>query len=423
MLRNTLRFASFVKNKQQITRYNRIGQCLNIVRTLSTAAEEDIHRIPPKLDLAYYANNAEAIATNMRLRNYESDSVYKVKELYSELAILESQAQKLRDERDQVNKLIRSAPTPEKRQEYINQAKQWKEQLRQLETQISSMESELTTQALQIPNNTHSETPIGPEENAKVLKIVGEPRKGGKDIKDHVDIAETLDMIDFEQASLVTGSKFYYLKNYGAWLEFALIQYAMHKAAARGFSPVLAPDMVRTSIAYGCGFQPRKKEASQIYDVTTASTINTTAPKLCLVGTAEIPLAGLSATKVFAEEELPKKIVGFSHAFRAEAGHGSAEERGLYRVHQFSKVELFCVTTPQQSEAMLAELRSLQEDIFSDLGLCFRVLDMPTEELGASAYRKYDMEAWMPGKNGWGEVYNMKRRVFRSGMTTNTCHF
>ncbi|KAI8644457.1 seryl-tRNA synthetase [Parasitella parasitica] len=339
----------------------------------------------------------------MRLRNYESDGIYQVRELYLKLTTLETQAEKLRDERNQVNQLVRSASSAEKRQKYINQAKHWKDKLRKLEIQISTTESELTTQALQIPNNTHPETPLGPEENAKVVKIIGEPRKG-KDLKDHVAIAEKLDMIDFEQASLVTGSKFYYLKNYGAWLEFALIQYAMHKAAARGFSPVLAPDMVRTSIAYGCGFQPRKKEASQIYDVTTASTINTTAPKLCLVGTAEIPLAGLSATKIYAEEQLPKKIVGFSHAFRAEAGHGSAEERGLYRVHQFSKVELFCVTTPQQSNDMLAELRSLQEDMFSDLGLCFRVLDMPTEELGASAYRKYDMEAWMPGKNDWGEI-------------------
>lgn len=417
MLRNSHYFYSLVRQGQHISRHRQLGQCHAIVRTLSTAAagaEEDIHRIPPKLDLAYYADNTEAIAANMRLRNYESDSIYQVKDLYSKLAALETRAHTLRDERDQVNLLIRSAPTPEKRKEYISQAKQWKDQLRQMETQISAMENELTAQALQIPNDTHPETPVGPEENAKILKIVGEPRQGGKDIKDHVAIAEKLDMIDFEQAALVTGSKFYYLKNYGAWLEFALIQYAMHTAAARGFSPVLAPDMVRTSIAYGCGFQPRKKEASQIYDVTTASTVNTTAPKLCLVGTAEIPLAGLSATKVFAEEELPRKIVGFSHAFRAEAGHGSAEERGLYRVHQFSKVELFCVTTPEQSEAMLAELRTLQEDMFAELGLCFRVLDMPTEELGASAYRKYDMEAWMPGKNGWGEVRCTLGRIHRA---------
>ncbi|KAI8083486.1 seryl-tRNA synthetase [Thamnidium elegans] len=342
----------------------------------------------------------------MTLRNYETDSISRVKELYTQQVQLRAQAENLRQERDAVNQYIRTAASKEARQPFIEQAKQWKDQLRLVQDQLVRLESDLTNQALLIPNDTHPETPLGPEANAKLLKTIGSPRVSTVEapLADHVTLAENLDMVEFEQASLVTGSKFYYLKNYGAWLEFALIQYAMHKAAQKGFSPVLAPDMVRTSIAYGCGFQPRKKEASQIYDVTTPSTANTTAPKLCLVGTAEIPLAGMFAKKLFKEEELPKRIVGFSHAFRAEAGHGSAEERGLYRVHQFSKVELFTVTTPDQSEAMLQELRDLQEELFTDLGLCFRVLDMPTEELGASAYRKYDIEAWMPGKNGWGEI-------------------
>ncbi|KAI9359420.1 seryl-tRNA synthetase, partial [Pilaira anomala] len=385
----------------------RITPSIRSVRWKSTTDEsDDIHRIPPQLNLEYYAENAEAIAYNMTIRNYETDSISRVKELYTQQAQLKLQAETLREERDAVNQHIRTATTKEERQPYIKQAKEWKDQLRQVQDQLVSLESELTKQALLIPNDTHPQVPLGPEANAKLLKMIGSPRLSTAEapLVDHVTLAENLDMVEFEQASLVTGSKFYYLKNYGAWLEFALIQYAMHKAAQKGFSPVLAPDMVRTSIAYGCGFQPRKKEASQIYDVTTPSTINTTAPKLCLVGTAEIPLAGLFAKKLFKEEELPKRIVGFSHAFRAEAGHGSAEERGLYRVHQFSKVELFTVTTPDQSEAMLKELRDLQEELFTDLGLCFRVLDMPTEELGASAYRKYDIEAWMPGKNGWGEV-------------------
>lgn len=372
---------------------------------------DDIHRIPPQLNLKYYAENADAIAQNMTLRNYETECVLRVKELYSQRNELQEKAEILTKERDTVNQQIRTATTKESRQPYIAQAKHWKDQLRQVQDQLVRLESELINQALLIPNDTHAQVPLGPESNAKLVKTIGTPRLSTTEtpLKDHVELAEKLDMVDFEQASLVTGSKFYYLKNYGAWLEFALIQYAMHKAAAKGFSPVLAPDMVRTSIAYGCGFQPRKKEASQIYEVSTPST-HASAPKLCLVGTAEIPLAGMFAKKLYKEQELPKKIVGFSHSFRAEAGHGSAEERGLYRVHQFSKVELFTVTTPGQSEAMLQELQELQEDLFKDLGLCFRVLDMPTEELGASAYRKYDVEAWMPGKNGWGEV-RIKMRI------------
>ncbi|KAI8049820.1 uncharacterized protein B0P05DRAFT_563534 [Gilbertella persicaria] len=376
------------------------------LRFSSTKVDTDIHRIPPQLNLQYYANNTETIANNMKLRNYEPESAFLFKELYQQHLELKQTSETLREARDQVNAQIREASTKAERDQHISKAKAWKDQIRQVEEKLVSVEEAMTAQALLIPNDTHADTPLGPETNAKIIKTVGEPRMSTLQtpLMDHVDIAEKLDMIDFEQAALVTGSKFYYLKNYGAWLEFALIQYAMHKAASKGFTPVLAPDMVRTSIAYGCGFQPRKKEASQIYNVTTASTTNTTAPPLCLVGTAEIPLAGLSAKKMFKEDELPRRIVGFSHAFRAEAGHGSAEERGLYRVHQFSKVELFAVTTPEQSEAMMEEMRSLQEEMFTELGLCFRILDMPTEELGASAYRKYDMEAWMPGKNGWGEV-------------------
>lgn len=402
---DTIMLKSYIKQSHQLYKHCKQQRCLARLMSTSTTKEEklDIHRIPPQLKLDYYATNVKHIVNNMTLRNYDPDVAYRVKDLYDERLRLTSEATTMREARDRVNMSIRTAQSKQDREHFIQEAKSWKEKLRQLEDQLVVVESELEQAALQVPNETHPETPLGPESNARLLKTVGEPRKDTS-LKDHVSIAEQLDMIDFEQASLVTGSKFYYLKNYGAWLEFALIQYALHKASSKGFSPVITPDMVRTSIAYGCGFQPRKSEASQIYDVSTASTVNTTAPKLCLVGTAEIPLAGLNAQKLFKEEELPKRIVGFSHAFRAEAGHGSAEERGLYRVHQFSKVELFTVTTPQQSESMLQEMRELQEEMFTELGLCFRILDMPTEELGASAYRKYDMEAWMPGKNGWGEV-------------------
>ncbi|ORZ08610.1 seryl-tRNA synthetase [Absidia repens] len=359
----------------------------------------------------------------MLRRNYDGESIRQVAALYQQQQQLQQQVDQYCEERDKVNQLIRQAKNKEERTQHIAQGKQWKDRIRQLTDQVEQLQMELESHALLVPNNTHPEVPEGDESKAKVIRIVGSPRTnssksmdggdgsgptttGGTtfELKDHLTLAENLDMVNFEQAALVTGSKWYYLKNDGVWLEMALIQYAMEQAHLRGFSPVIAPDVVRTSIAYGCGFQPRKSEASQIYSVTTPSTINTSAPKLCLAGTAEIPLAGMFAQQLIKEEELPRKVVGLGHAFRAEAGHGSANERGLYRVHQFSKVELFTVTTPEQSRDMMEELRSLQEHMFTELGLCFRVLDMPTEELGASAYRKYDMEAWMPGKNDWGEI-------------------
>ncbi|KAF7731874.1 seryl-tRNA synthetase [Apophysomyces ossiformis] len=368
-------------------------------------AEDDVHRIPPQLNYKYLADHAEAIELNMKKRNYDSEHARAILQLYQQRENILSQVEDFRAARDRVNQSIRSAKTKDERQQFIDEAKTWKERIRAVEEELGHVEAEMTAQALLIPNNTHPDVPVGPEENAKVIKMVGTKRTSTDfPLLDHLTLAERLDMLDFEQAALVSGSKFYYLKNHGVWLEFALIQYALEKAASRGFSPIITPDVVRTSIAYGCGFQPRKKEASQIYDVSTTSTQHTSAPKLCLAGTAEIPLAGLFAKSMPKEEELPKRVVGFGRAFRAEAGHGSAEERGLYRVHQFSKVELFAVTTPHQSEAVLEEFRELQEDLFKELGLCFRVLDMPTEELGASAYRKYDIEAWMPGRQAWGEI-------------------
>ncbi|CEG78285.1 Putative Seryl-tRNA synthetase [Rhizopus microsporus] len=317
--------------------------------------QDDIHRIPPQLNLSHYAKHVESIANSMRLRNYEPDCVYEVKRLSDEKIELEKRAALFRDRRDEINQSIRSASSKQERNEFIHQAKHWKDQLRQVEEKLVQVESDLINQALLIPNDIHPDAPRGPETNATMVKTVGSPRTE-RHLRDHLTLAESLDMVDFEQAAVVTGSKFYYLKNAGAWLECALIQYALHKAAARGFMPVLAPDIVRTSIAYGCGFQPRKKEASQIYDVSTASMAHTTAPKLCLAGTAEIPLAGMFAQKMLKEEELPKRVVGFSHSFRAEAGHGSAEERGLYRRIILHKLFIPEMHDPRPSQTSLDSL-------------------------------------------------------------------
>lgn len=345
--------------------------------TIKSAAPEDVHRIPPQLNYKYLAENAEALAQNMRLRKYDDEHAYKVKQLYEAHERLVAEQARMERERDEANAAIRRATSHEERQACIERGKRYKDQLRAIQTELATVRSDMTTHALLIPNETHRDVPVGSEANARVMRVEGTPLtrdSTGFDLLDHLTIAERLDIVNFSQAALVSGSKFYYLKGMGAWLELALIQYAMSKATERGFSPVLTPDVVRTSVAYGCGFQPRKSEASQIYDVSTASHDQQTAPKLCLTGTAEIPLAGMFAQRMLKEHELPQRLVGLGRAFRAEAGHGSAEERGLYRVHQFSKVELFAVTTPAQSDAMLEEFRQLQEEIFKELGLCFRYL-------------------------------------------------
>ncbi|RUP46862.1 seryl-tRNA synthetase [Jimgerdemannia flammicorona] len=362
--------------------------------------------LKPHLNYRHFAENVDAIALNIRDRNFKGVDIRAVVQLHARYTSLVTELNGLRSRRNELSALSKNAPSPEERQPFIEEGKRLKDTIQTAEAELATTEEFLLRQGLQIPNDTHSSAPIGPEPNARVLKIVGTPNTNetaGFELQDHVTLARRHDLLDLESASLVSGTSFYYLKNDAALLELALVQYAMSKARSCGFTPVITPDVVRTEMTHACGFQPRAGEMSQIYDVSTA-TQGSEASRMCLAGTAEVPLAGMYAKRVLGERELPVKMVGFGRAFRAEAGARGADTKGLYRVHQFSKVELFALTTPEGSEVMMEEIRTLQENIFDELGLCFRVLDMPTQELGASAYRKYDMEAWMPGRNGWGEV-------------------
>ncbi|KAF9575309.1 seryl-tRNA synthetase [Mortierella alpina] len=332
-----------------------------------------------------------------------------------------------------------------KRRDLVERGRMLKESIHDQEAKLAVLETQLYDQAVMIPNSTHPSSPIGPETEATLVRVHGIPRlNAGVEahphpgfakaeaeygqrqallgnvsdypLLDHVALSKNLDLIDLESATAVTGSRWYYLKNEAAMLELALIQYATQRAVKAGFTPVITPDVVRPEVVQACGFQPRD-EASQTYWVSTvapgSSRANTPEgaqhhqhSALCLVATAEISLAGMNMNKVLEESQLPIKMAGFGRAFRAEAGSRGAEVKGLYRVHQFSKVELFVLSKADagESDRILEELRTFQEDLFEELGLCYRVLDMPTEELGASAYKKYDIEAWMPGRNGWGEV-------------------
>ncbi|KAK9766365.1 Serine--tRNA ligase, mitochondrial [Basidiobolus ranarum] len=360
----------------------------------------------PNLNFKHFRDNLETIEQNVVSRNMHSVKVREVVSLYDTFCELTQDINQLRNQRNEtvkeIGKLGKEVKS-EAGQVLLENAKELKESLKEKESKFEELEKDLYKLALSIPNDTHPEAPIGEEKNAKIVKVVGEPRKESWKLKDHVELARSLDLIDLEAAAEVTGSSWYYLKNAGALLEIGLIQFAMSKAMAKGFTPVITPDVVKLDVAHSCGYQPRDNESTQIYSLNSDDSHNTP-HQLCLTGTAEIPLAGMMSNKIIPEEKLPLKLVGFGRAFRAEAGARGADTKGLYRVHQFSKVELFTFTKPEDSDKMLEEIKALEEEIFNDLGLCFRILDMPTQELGASAYRKYDMEAWMPGRNGWGEV-------------------
>ena len=264
-----------------------------------------------------------------------------------------------------------------------------------MEAQIKQVDQKLREVLSTIPNMTHPDAPIGtmPADN-KVLRKWGQPRKFDFKPKDHIALAESLKLVDFEAGSSVAGAKFYYLKNDAALMELALIQYAMNTLIDAGYTPVITPDMAKVEVLEGIGFMPRGPE-TQIYNIANSD--------LCLVATAEITLGGMHRDQILEELGLPLKYVGLSHCFRTEAGAPGRDTRGLYRVHQFTKVEMFAFCTPDQSEDIHLELLAIEEKIFQDLGLPYQVIDTCSGDLGGPAYRKYDLEAWMPGRGEHGE--------------------
>ncbi|KAK1228508.1 Serine--tRNA ligase, mitochondrial [Marasmius sp. AFHP31] len=339
-----------------------------------------------------------------------SDAVQSVVRLYNEFKNLSSVLNAKRNERSIVGETIKRSvqmKDEQSKKEAMQAAKRLKEEITDLELSTSQMQQELLELSLAIPNDTHPSSPLGPESSAVTLATRGPRPIPADPVRDHVTIAKKLKLVDFDSGATVTGSSWYYLMNEAALLETALTNYALSVAMNRGYTPVTTPDVVRSDIAKRCGFQPRDHSVPPVSQAYHLQSVTPSSPELILSGTAEIPLAGMFANRLYPSQSLPFKVVGVGHSYRAEAGARGADTRGIYRVHQFTKVELFTVTDGDSSERMMEDMRDVQQAILDGLKIPYRVLDMPTEELGASAYRKYDMEAWMPGRGGWGEVSSL----------------
>lgn len=342
--------------------------------------------------------------------------------LYDDFLSLQKSAEHIQAERNENSSAMKGTLEADRRQQLIQRGQELKESLHKVEEALELAEIALQREGQRIPNLTHPSVPIGGEDLATVLNVVGSQRLfEGFEAMDHVTVAEALDLVDFEAAGEVSGQKFYYLRNAAALLELALVNWAMTKAAARGFTPIMTPDLVKASVLEKCGFQPRGSN-TQVYSIQDSP--------LCLTGTAEVPLGGIYMDKVLNESDLPIKMAAFGHCFRSvleassrsslhlwlmsanpptsylrtEAGASGAAGKGLYRVHQFSKVEMFVLSSPEQSDALHQELIDFETELYTDLGLHFKVLDMPSGDLGAPAYRKFDVEAWMPGLKRYGEI-------------------
>ena len=344
------------------------------------------------LDYRFIKENLEAVKKNIIDRNMDpakADADLVVK-LFDERTALTTSLQDLQQKRNANAASMKQKLDPETRQKYIDEGKALKEQISEVEAKLNEVEAALDEAGRQIPNMAHPETPIGKldTENLEVKKV-GTIRKFDFKAKSHVEIMEALDLIDFERATKVSGPKFYYLKNEAVFLEQALIMYAMNILRKHGFTTFITPDVAKEEVLKGIGFNPRGNE-SNVYAIEEEGT--------CLVATAEITLGGYHSGELLDTSKLPLMYWGLSHCFRREAGAAGQFSKGLYRVHQFDKVEMFVYSTPEQSDELHEKLRQIEEEIFTGLGIPFHVVDTCTGDLGAPAYRKWDLEAWMPGR-------------------------
>jgi len=350
------------------------------------------------LDLKFIRDNLDAVKANVSHRHVSADPDLVVR-LYDERNRLLKELESLRAARNANAEKMKGKLSSEERAPLIEEGRRLKESIAELEKRHEETEAKLVEEALRIPNMSHPSAPVAEGEAGNLqLRTWGTPPSFSFAPRDHVQIGQALDLIDFETAAKVAGQKFYYLKNQAVILELSLVRYALDVLMREGFTPMITPDMAREEIVAGHGFNPRGPE-SNIYPVEGTD--------LCLIATAEFTLGGYHAGRVLAAEQLPLKFAGLSHCFRREAGAAGQFSKGLYRVHQFTKVEMFVFCHPDESEAMLDRLIGVEEKIFQGLEIPYRIVDTCTGDLGGPAYRKFDIEAWMPGrgeKGEWGEI-------------------
>ena len=350
------------------------------------------------LDRKFVLENAELVKANCTHRGAHAEI-----DRFVELELLRKaklhQAEEFNRQANATSTKIGAAAQAD-REAIKEQGRKLREQKDVVQSEHDALDKEVTAILSRVPNMTHPSAPIGRDDLANLEIARGKTAIPTFDFqpKDHLQLGKLHDMIDFEAGARVAGAGFYFLKNDAVLLELALQQFAVHLLIKKGFVPVSTPDVANTETLHGIGFIPRGPE-TQIYSIENTD--------LNLVATAEITLGGMYAGQVLDAESLPLKLVGISHCFRTEAGAAGRASKGLYRVHQFTKIEMFAFTLPNQSDAVHEELRQLECDLFDMLEIPFRVVDTATGDLGGPAYRKYDLEAWMPGRgvNGeWGEI-------------------
>lgn len=381
----------------------------------------------PIIDIKHIRQNPELYESTCLERNYKRQASHpaKIGQLHAEWQQLQKDGRALRERSNLLRKELANSATSSddedlkdvknmSKEKVQEEARALKSELMVIEKKEANAVAQMEALALEIPNLTSADTPRGDE--FEVLSYINEPpsfEQGPEQIwRSHVHIGAELGILDFAGAATASGWGWYYLLGEAAQLEQALIQYALAVVTRHGWTQVSPPTMVYSHIGAACGFQPRDQNGEQqVYAIAQSQAdAERGVPEMSLAGTSEIPLAGMKAMSTIDAIDLPLKRVAVSRCYRAEAGARGAETKGLYRVHEFSKVEMFAWTNPDEYEAreVFDEMLDIQTEILSSLGLYCRVLSMPSTDLGASATRKIDMEAWFPSREhhsgGWGEV-------------------
>ena len=321
------------------------------------------------------------------------DAVDRLLELDASRRALVTEVDALRSEQKRRGKDVATA-APAERPAVLAGLKDLAARIDDVEARLRAVEAELADVQARVPNLPDPSVPDGGEDDAVELRRSGEPPTFDFQVRDHLELGELLGAIDTVRAAKVSGARFGYLTGPGAMLELALVRFAMDRLTGAGFTPVIPPVLVRREAMYGTGFLPTDEQ--QLF--------RTAGDDLYLVGTSEVPLVSYHADEILAPDSLPRRYAGFSSCFRREAGSYGKDTRGIFRVHQFDKVEMVSFVTPEASREEHEFLLAREEEILGALELPYRVVDIAAGDLGASAAKKYDCEAWIPSQGTWREL-------------------
>ncbi len=342
------------------------------------------------LDINFIRQNKELVEKSTKEKLYKNVNIDELLKIDDERKEILKDVEELRKQRnDTAAKMKGGKPSDD----LIRQGKEIKEKLATEEKKLEEIESKLKAGLKAVPNIIFEDVPLGDEDCSVEIKKWGEPKKEGID---HLDFATSRGWLDFERGAKVAGAKFYYLKGDLALLENALLQFGIKKITEHGFTYMTVPDMVSSRVLEGCGFSPRTSEQSDEYYIEGED--------LAMIATAEMPITGFHMDEILDEKDLPKFYAGYSPCFRKEAGTYGKYTRGLFRVHQFNKLEMYSFCLPEQSKEIHEKILAIEEEIWQELGIPYHIINIAAGDLGAPAAKKYDLEYWSPVNQKYQEL-------------------